>query len=75
MRKQLLSIIFILCVCRATALAGEKAPVADANSTVSREDLEIIALMDILENMDLAQALDVVKDMDILYEVDENENN
>ncbi len=40
----------------------------------SKEDLKIIAVMDILQLMDLMESIDIIKDMDVLIEENQNEN-
>jgi len=40
----------------------------------SREDLKVIAVMEILELMDLMEQIDMMKDLEFLAEEDQNEN-
>jgi len=40
----------------------------------SKEDLKIIAVMDILQLMDLIESIDIIKDIDVLIEENQNEN-
>ena len=76
MLKQLLSIVLIISVWLTPVWAKENVQVPKAVKTPypDKDDLKIIALMEILENMDLVESMEVVKDMDILYEEKENEN-
>ena len=47
---------------------GNENPDVEAGNTVSREDMEIIKVLDILKLMDLVENIDLMKDMDVLIE-------
>ena len=55
------------------AHASEK-PGSEQTESLSPEDLQVVAVMEILEMMDLVEEMDMVKDFNCLIEDDPNES-
>ena len=71
MRSNVIILAFFLWA--ASAFAGNEPVTTSPDREPSREDLEIISVMDILQLMDLMESMDMVIDMDVLIEGYPNE--
>jgi hypothetical protein len=69
-----LRIIMILAVFAGQALADGSVEKRDSAEEPGRDDMKIIAVMDVLQLMDLVDSMDMIKDMDVLIEEEQNEN-
>ncbi len=66
--------ILLILLWTGSALAGEGKRPPKPTEQPGKEDLKIIAVMDILQMMDLIQNIDIIKDMDVLVEENRNES-
>lgn len=68
MKKILLLLFFSILGAKWGIALGNELKDDPAKSLITKEELEIIKVMDILELMDLMDNLDLIKEMDVLTE-------
>lgn len=72
--QRFLARIIILCLLGITpAWAGEEPNRKKNTSAPSQQDLEVIALMDLLSMLDAVEDMEMIKDLEYLIEDDQNE--
>ena len=72
MRPAVVILAILLWVGSAMADGGTTSP--QPAEQPSKEDLKIIAMMEMLQLMEMLKNIDIIKDMDVLIEENKNEN-